>query len=111
MKGTNWEVYSDSDHAGDRGTGTRSHTGVVILCNGAPVFWRSKKQPVTSTSSAMAEIYALSEAVRDARLNAWTRKSEELGLQTKYPIDIQVDNSTGVVFQSKMDPDSFTLRH
>ena len=24
LKGTNWEVYSDSDHAGDRGTGTRS---------------------------------------------------------------------------------------
>ena len=104
VKGAKWEVYSDSDHAGDRGSGTRSHTGVIILVNGAPVQWRSKKQPVTSTSSAMAEIYALAEAVRDARLNGW--KAEELGYERPYPIDIQVDNSTGLLFQSKMSPDS-----
>ena len=104
LKTTTWEVYSDSDHAGDRSTGTRSHTGVVTLCNGAPVQWRSNKQPVTSVSSAQAEIYAMAEAARDARLSAW--KSEEMGCEKRRPIEIQVDNSAGIVFQAKMNPAS-----
>ena len=55
----------DSDWAGDKASGNnRSRTGVVILLNGLPVFWRSNKQPETAISSAQAEIYALSEAVR-----------------------------------------------
>ena len=66
--------------------------------------WRSKKQPVTSVSSAAAEIYALAEGVRDTRLNAW--KAEELGYERPRPIDIQVDNSAGISFQTKMSPDS-----
>ena len=102
---TTWTVYSDSDHAGDRVfRDTRSHTGVLILCNGVPVHWRSKKQPVTSTSSAAAEIYAMAEAVRDSRLNAW--KAEELGYPKRNPIDILVDNAASVVFQTKMKTDS-----
>ena len=90
-----------------RSNSTRSHTGVVILCNGAPVHWRSKKQPVTAVSSAAAEIYAMSEAVRDAKLNAW--RSEELGFVRKYPIDVQVDNAAGITFQAKMNADSKLL--
>ena len=50
VKGTDWHLYSDSDHAGDRAiNGTKSVTGVVFLCNGMPIHWRSKKQPTTST--------------------------------------------------------------
>ena len=93
--------YTDSDHAGDRGLGTRSHTGVVIMCNGVPVQWRSKKQPVTSISSAAAEIYALAEGVKDSRLNAW--KAQEMGLERPKPIEIQVDNAAGIVFQMQLD--------
>ena len=104
LKHTTFKVYSDSDHAGDRLSGTRSHTGVIILCNGAPIQWRSKKQPVTATSSACAEIYALAEAVRDARLTLW--KAQELGYTTPIPIEVQVDNAAGISFQQKMNPDS-----
>ena len=74
------------------------------MCNGAPVHWRSNKQPITAVSSAAAEIYALAEAARDARLNAW--KAEEMGLTRPIPIEIQVDNAAGISFQSKMNPDS-----
>ena len=42
------EVYSDSDHGGDKHVTTRSHTGNLICLNGVPVHWRSAKQPVTS---------------------------------------------------------------
>lgn len=67
LQHTEFEVFSDSDHVGDRSLGLRSQTGVVILCNGAPVHWRSNKQPSTSISSAAAEVNALAEAARDAR--------------------------------------------
>ena len=56
---------------------TRSRTGVIFLANGVPIHWRSNKQPMTATSSAMAEIYALSEACRDANLIMW--KHQEMG--------------------------------
>ena len=105
VKTTTWEVFSDSDHAGDRVyCNARSHTGVLILCNGVPVQWRSKKQPITCISSAAAEIYAMAEAARDSRLNAW--KSEEIGYHKRKPIEVQVDNTAGIIFQSKMNADS-----
>ena len=57
-----------------------------------------------SISSAEAEIYAMAEGVKDARLNVW--RSEELGYKRDKPIEIQVDNAAGVIFQSKMNPNS-----
>jgi hypothetical protein len=104
LKDTTWAVYSDSDHAGDRSMGTRSHTGVALMCNGVMVHWRSKKQPVTAVSSAAAEIYALAEAVRDTNLHSW--RAEELGLTPPKPMEIQVDNTSGIIFQTKMNPQS-----
>ena len=50
----------------------KSHTGSMILLNDTPIQWVSKKQiESTAYSSAMAEIYALSETVRVARSVAW----------------------------------------
>ena len=48
-----------------------SHAGTMLLLNNVPVYWRSKKQPKTSRSSAEAEIYALSDTLADARLLQW----------------------------------------
>ena len=62
-----------------------------------PVFWRSNKQPKTSLSSACAEIYALSEACKDAKLRMCVHR--DLGRPVQYPIKIQVDNAAGVSFQ------------
>ena len=50
--------YVDSDHAGDTPTPTRSTTGIVLMLNGMPVSWTSKKQPMTALSNAVAEVYA-----------------------------------------------------
>jgi len=114
--GNVWERYVDSDHAGDRAyvpdngegedgqPGTRSHTGVVMLLNGMPVVWRSNKQPVTAVSSAVAEIYALSEAVRDAKIAAY--RMEELGAKVQWPLKIGVDNAAGISFQKATNPDT-----
>ena len=76
---------------------TRSHTGNLICLNGVPVHWRSAKQPVTALSSAEAEIYALSEAVKCGRLFQWG--CEEMGMPMEWPMKIWVDNDQAVVFQ------------
>ena len=98
VTGCVWTTYSDSDHAGDMGMGTsRSHTGVVMLLNGMPVHWRSQKQPKTSLSSAAAEIYAMSRAVKDACLRLWV--AEDMHVTVKWPMTLHVDNAAGVSFQ------------
>ena len=88
--GNSVECFSDSDHAGDRSVDTRSQTGIMILLNGAPVYWRSVKQVSTAISSACAEIYALSDAAKHARLYRW--RGEELGVVCHGPVVVQVDN-------------------
>ena len=98
VTGDTWHIYSDSDHAGDTTVGTnRSHTGIVILLNGMPIHWKSNKQPITTYSSACAEIYALSECCREARLVAWI--AEEMGRKVPWPLVVYVDNAAGVSYQ------------
>ena len=55
----------------DRELGTKSHSGLMVIFNGVPVHWRSKKQPKTVLSPAHAKIYALSEGVQGARWFQW----------------------------------------
>ena len=100
-----WTTYVDSDWAGEKDySHTKSQTGVIILLNGLPIFWRSNKQPDTSLSSAQAEVYALAEAARDVSLRFWI--AEELMLQVTWPAAILVDNSSGIIFQQSMNPTS-----
>ena len=100
----NVEIFSDSDHAGDRGLSTRSQSGYIMYLNGMPVHWVSRKQPVTSLSSASAEIYALSECAKDAQLMKW--RWEEMGMDIDSPLVIQVDNTQAESFQGSTCADS-----
>jgi hypothetical protein len=52
-------AYSDSDHGGDIAT-RKSTTGTLVLFHGNVVYWRSKRQPIVTTSSTEAELVALS---------------------------------------------------
>ena len=90
------ECYSDSDHAGDRGIDCRSQTGIFVLLNGAPVYWRSVKQVSTAVSSACAEIYALSDAVKSIRLYRY--RAMELGMSLPIPVQVKVDNTQAKSF-------------
>ena len=69
-----------------------------------PVQWRSNKQPLTSYASATAEIYAFSEAVKDAQLLLW--RAEDLGVRVKWPCEIYEDNAATVSFQKATVLDS-----
>lgn len=102
-----WDMYVDSDHAGDRIINTRSHTGIIIFYNGAPCFWQSRKQPTTALSSAEAEIYALAEAAKAAKLMYY--RAEEAGAIVQWPATIQVDNTTGISFQKSTCPNTRLL--
>ena len=65
---------------------------------------RSNKQPSTAQSSAAAEIVAMSECMKDVNLRMWI--AEEIGLDIKWPVSIQVDNQAGISFQNKMTQDT-----
>ena len=97
-----WDMYVDSDWAGDREMTTRSHTGMVFLCNGAPVKWLSKKQITTSKASAEAEIYALSTAAQALKTTYY--RAQEMGAEAHFPGTLYVDNAAGVSFQQKTNP-------
>ena len=92
------ENWSDSNHGGERPGTTLSQTGIIITLNGAPVHWSSRKQVQgTAYSSALAEVYALSDTVRAGRLYAW--RCEEMGMVVTWPLVVQVDSSAAVSFQ------------
>ena len=87
--GNDWSIYSDSDHAWGYDQSRlhyRSQTGVIILLNSMPIFWKSNKQPVTALSPAEAEVYAMMEAVKEARLRLWI--AEEAGIEVSYPLTL-----------------------
>ena len=92
-----FRVYSDSDHAGDKQETKRSQSGTIVTLNGVPVHWRSARQPVTALSSAEAEIYALSETVKQAQAYLW--RCEEMGITVQWPMVVLVDNKQAVSFQ------------
>ena len=52
----------DADHASNRLT-RRSHTGIIILVNKAPVVWYSKRQNTVESSSFGSEFIAMRIAV------------------------------------------------
>jgi hypothetical protein len=90
------EYYTDSDHVGDRKLGTRSHSAFIAELNGIPVHWRSRKQPKTVMSPAHAEIYALSEGVKEARYLQWILA--DMGVELPWPIVVKVDNTQVISF-------------
>ena len=92
--------FTDSNHYG----GGRSQTGVLVLMNGAPLHWRSNRQPVTADSPAVSEIYALKEGIKDGKLIQWV--AEEMGIPVSYPFVVQVDNRQAQSFQWDTCPNS-----
>jgi hypothetical protein len=83
------EALSDSDWS----TG-HSISGFVLFMAGAPVLWVSKKQPVTSLSSAEAEYYAASACGAD--VIAMRLFMDSLGAPLLTPTLLHVDNSACV---------------
>ena len=54
--------FVDADHAGCKAT-RRSHTGVFVFVNKAPILWHSKRQNTVETSTFGSEFCALKTAI------------------------------------------------
>ena len=54
--------FVDADHAGNKIT-RRSHTGIIIYLNSAPIIWFSKRQNTVESSTFGSELIALKRAV------------------------------------------------
>ena len=83
--------FADADFAGDLHT-RRSTTGMVVMMNNGPISWLSRLQKLCAQSTAEAEIYAVTDAVKEGihvRLLC-----EEAGMrQPGIPLTVYEDNT------------------
>ena len=61
-EGVHISCFVDADHAGNKIT-RRSHTGIIIFLNSAPVIWFSKRQNTVESSTFGSELIAMKQAV------------------------------------------------
>lgn len=92
------KVWTDSDHAGLWAVTGSSHSrmGILVTYNGFPVTWRSTRIKATCQSSGEAEVYALSEAIRQALHVKYV--GEELTLPMPDKPAIRCDASAAIGF-------------
>ena len=79
--------------------GRRSTSACIIMCSGAPIFWKSKVQKKVALASGEAEFRALSYALKEVTFCIYLLR--EMGFNTKY-VPIFCDASVGVA-QAKRD--------
>lgn len=84
------QVFTDSDHAGDRND-SKSTTGYTICFAGAPIAWVSRKQTGVAQSSTEAEYVAAATCCRETKFVKTVL--EEL-LSRKFKVDFYVDNQS-----------------
>jgi hypothetical protein len=101
------EVFTDSDWAGDKDS-RKSVSGYIILLNNVPICWRSKSQAAISLSSSEAEMYALTEAVKEVPFIIQVLLF--MNAKIKLPVQIRVDNM-GAIYMSENSMPSARTRH
>jgi len=83
----------DADHAGCKVT-RRSHTGVLIFVNRAPILWYSKRQNTVETSTFGSEFIAMKTAVE--MTEGLRYKLRMMGIPLDGPTNVFCDNDTVV---------------
>jgi hypothetical protein len=86
-------TFVDADHAGNRIT-RRSHTGVLIYANSAPIIWYLKAQTTVETSTFGSEYIALKIAME--MLDAFQYKCHMFGIPIDGPSNIFCNNQSVV---------------
>ena len=85
--------FVDADHAGCQMT-RRSHTGVIIFVNRAPILWYSKRQNTVETSTYGSEIIALKTAIE--MVEGLRYKLRMFGIPIDGPTGMFCDNDSVV---------------
>ena len=93
--------FVDADHAGNKVT-RRSHTGIIIYLNRAPVDLYSKKQNTVETSSFGSEFVAM--RVASEKIQGLRFKLRMMGIPLTGPANVFGDNNS--VVQNSSRPES-----
>jgi hypothetical protein len=86
-------TYTDADHGGCKDTG-KSTGGYLVMMNGGPVSWRSKRQTTVSLSTTEAEYVAGLDAGKEIK---WIRNLlSELGYGVTGASPLLMDNQSAI---------------
>ena len=100
-------AYVDANHAGNLAN-RRSHSGILIYVNNAPILWFSKRQNTVESSSFGSEYIAL-RIVTDMIENLWF-KLRCFGVSLDGPAEVLCDNQS-VVTNSSVPSSTLSKRH
>ena len=97
----------DADHAGNKVT-RRSHTGIMIFVNSAPITWYSKHQNTVESSTFGSEIVALKQVSN--MIESILYKLRMFGVPVDGEVCVLCDNESVVKISSNPDA-RLTKRH
>ena len=100
-KSVTMTAFVDADHAGCRVT-RRSHTGILIYVNRAPILWFSKRQNTVETSTFGSEFVAAKVAVEI--IEGLRYKLRMMGIEIDGPTNLFCDNDS--VVRNSSSPES-----
>jgi hypothetical protein len=103
----NIACFVDANHAGNMIT-RRSHTGIIIFIQNAPIIWYSKKQNTVESSTFGSELVAMRVA-RDL-IVALRIKLKLFGIPLVGPANVLCDNQ-GVVKNTSIPESTLTKKH
>ena len=99
--------YVDANHAGNL-LNRRSHSGIIIYINNAPIVWYSKRQNTVESSSFGSEFVALRIATE--MIEALRYKLRTFGIRLEGPTEVFCDNKS-VVTNSSVPSSVLNKRH
>jgi hypothetical protein len=99
--------FVDADHAGCRVT-RRSHSGVLIYINRAPILWYSKRQNTVEASTFGSEFVAMRNAVE--MIEGMRYKLRMMGIEVDGPTNVFCDNDS-VVTNSTRPESTLKKKH
>ena len=106
-KPVSMSCFVDADHAGCRVT-RRSHTGVIIFVNRAPILWYSKRQNTVESSTFGSEFIAMKQAID--MCEGLRYKLRMMGVPLSGATSVFCDNE-GVVINSTRPESTLKKRH
>ena len=99
--------FVDADHAGNSVT-RRSHTGILIYINSAPITWYSKRQNTVESSTFGSEFVALKTATE--MIMGLRYKLRMMGIAIDGPSNVFCDNQS-VVTNSSVPESTLKKKH
>ena len=106
-KGVEITSWVDADHTGDKLT-RRSHTGILIFLNSAPIIWYSKRQATIESSTFGSEVVALRTSLD--LIKAMRYKLRMMGVPILGPAHVWGDNQ-GVVNGAAIPESKINKKH